>query len=136
MQSKNKASWAEHAIFLIKRRLYTILRHKVENDWVTYLPYVVSGLNQVPQKSLGGVRPIQVQNELDDILVRDAQMKKNIPISKQPHWTEQEKNQETFENSASEQFKVGVLVYADKKEQIFDKSYFAQVRILFIEKFS
>ena len=83
-KTKNKARYAEHSIFLIKRKLFTLLRSKVEDNWPLYLSSVVENLNSKPQKSLGGIKPSEISSIFDDAKVRAAQIAKNLPLVHQP----------------------------------------------------
>jgi hypothetical protein len=123
----NKANFAEHVIFLIKRRLYMMMRSEVSTDWPKFLPLVVSALNKKPQKQLGNLSPSEITSELDDPKVRDAQRAENVHIYKEPSWEQQNENQEEYSNT-NNPFQIGQHVYLDKKTEVFDKAFFAQVR--------
>lgn len=47
---KNKAAMAEHAIYLVKRKLYLIMRAEKTKNWVKLLPIAVGLLNKRPRK--------------------------------------------------------------------------------------
>ena len=122
----NKASFAEHIIYLIKRRLYMMMRSEVSTDWPRFLPLVVDALNQKHIKLLGNISPSEINSELDDVKVRDAQQQNNVTFYQEPSWKQQNESQENFPRSGSS-FQVGQHVYLDKKTEVFDKSFFAQV---------
>jgi hypothetical protein len=122
----NKASFAEHIIYLIKRRLYMMMRSEVSTDWPRFLPLVVDALNQKHIKLLGNISPSEINSELDDVKVRDAQQQNNVTFYQEPSWKQQNKSQKNFPRSGSS-FQVGQHVYLDKKTEVFDKSFFAQV---------
>jgi hypothetical protein len=122
----NKANFSEHGIFLVKARLFRLLRAKLSDDWPKYLPYVVHALNQRPLERLGGLRPVDVTSVLDDVKVAEAQKAKgDIPFS-EPSWREQEKNKLRYEKS-NNKFKVGTFVYLDYPQDVFGKSFHAQI---------
>lgn len=123
---KNKASWSEHAIYLIKKKMYMMLRAEIKDDWLEMLPHAVKALNERHLKSLGYISPIDIQSELDDVVVREAQKKTNINVYHQPNWKQQNENQANYEKS-NNPLQVGQFVYLDKKEEIFNKSFHAQV---------
>lgn len=127
-KGKNKASWAEHAIFLIKRKLFLLLRSETSDDWVANLPHVVSLLNKRHIQSLGNVPPEEIRSELDDVKIRSALAAEGKPIITTPNWKQQNLNQEKYEKSKNP-FQVGQFVYVDKKVETFDKSYYSQVSI-------
>jgi len=92
----NKANFAEHAIYLIKKRLYMIMRSKISTDWPTFLPSVVEALNEKPLKKLGNFSPSEINNELDDAKVHDAQKREHIQVYEENDWKQQDKNQEDY----------------------------------------
>ena len=124
----NKASFAEHIIYLIKRRLYMMMRSEVSTDWPQFLPLVVDALNKKPIKFLGNISPAEINSELDDVKIRDAQQQNKTTVYQEPTWKEQNKSQENYPRSANA-FQIGQHVYLDKKTEVFDKSFFAQVKI-------
>lgn len=122
----NKANFAEHIIYLIKRRLYMMMRSEVSTDWPKFLPLVVDALNKKPIKFLGNVSPIEINSELDDVKIRDAQRENDVTVYKEPTWQQQNLSQENYPTSGNS-FKIGQHVYLDRKTEVFDKSFFAQV---------
>ena len=122
----NKANFAEHVIYLIKRRLYMMMRSEVSSDWPKFLPLVVEALNEKPLQLLGNIAPVQINSELDDVKVRDAQQENNVVTYKEPDWKEQNSSQENYASSGNP-FQIGQHVYLDAKTEIFDTSFFARV---------
>jgi len=122
----NKANFAEHAIYLIKKRLYMIMMSKISTDWPTFLPSVVDALNQKPLKTLGGFSPSEINSELDDAKVHNAQKRNHVQPFEETDWREQAKSQQDYTKS-NNPLQVGQHVYVDKKVEVFDKSFFAQV---------
>ena len=131
----NKASFSEHIIYLIKRRLYMMMRSEVSTDWPQFLPLVVDSLNKKHIKQLGNISPSEINSDLDDVKIRDAQKLNNVSVYQEPSWKQQNMNQENFSSSGNA-FQVGQHVYMDKKTEVFDKSFFAQVILLPIFKYS
>ena len=60
-----KASYAERAIRTIKQKLYKILTHFNTNNFIKYLPDVVSAYNETPHRGLIGLSPNKV-HEMSD----------------------------------------------------------------------
>ena len=78
---------------------------------------------------LGGKCPNDVTSVLDDVkIARTIEAKGNAQFS-EPSWQEQQKNQETYEKSSKNVFKVGTFVYLDNPQDVFDKSFHAQISI-------
>jgi len=127
---KNKAGYAEHAIGLIKRRLYSALRSKLSKDWVTYLEPTVKNLNERHIKSLGGFQPKNANSFLDDVNIREAQRKQGIKPYKDPPFLDQLENQRKFNEDDKKPFEIGSYVYLDAKTTTFDKSFDTQISFL------
>jgi hypothetical protein len=123
----NKANFAEHAIYLIKKRLYMIMRSEVSTDWPKFLPSVVEALNEKPPKKLGNFSPSEINNELDDAKVHNAQKRNHVQVYEEPDWKQQDINQEDYLKSKN-LLQIGQHVYLDKKITAFDKSFFSHVR--------
>jgi hypothetical protein len=75
---KNKASISEWAIYIIKKKLYMLLRGILSQDWVQYLPKVVQQFNHTPQLKLGGIAPEKILSLADSAKVFDARKKSNV----------------------------------------------------------
>ena len=118
---KNKANFAEHAILLVKRKLYMLLRGTLNQNWVKVLPQVVDSLNNTPVLKLGGLRPNSIHSEKDSVTVATAQKAKSIKKYSEPSFQVQRETQKLYENSGK--FKVNDYVYLDFDEKIFDKSF-------------
>jgi hypothetical protein len=69
---RNKAAIAEHAIFLVKRKLYFLMRSQKTKDWVNLLPTAVKLLNARPVKKIGNLAPQDIKSMLDDVKVQSA----------------------------------------------------------------
>ena len=121
---KNKASFAEYGILLVKKKLYLLLRSQMKHTWVAFLPKVVESLNNTPLKRLGYLTPNSIHNEASSVLVRNAKKKYNILEYKLPTYQEQKFNEENY----SGDLKKGDYVYLDFVEKLFDKSFDVSVR--------
>jgi hypothetical protein len=124
---KNKANFAEHAILLVKRKLYMQLRGTLSQDWVTALAGVVQSLNETPQEKLGWLKPSSINSEIDTVRVHKAQKLYNFKPYKEPSFQNQRLNQ--LENEQSEKLHVNDFVYLDFDEKLFDKSFNVSVKI-------
>ena len=122
----NKANFAEHAIYLIKRKLYFMLRDAVTDDWPKYISFVVESLNSRHLRSIGFTAPKEIKSELDDVKIREAQRESGIKPPNYPEWKVQDENQANYEKSFNP-FQQGAYVYLDDKVTAFDKSYYSLV---------
>lgn len=125
---KNKAAMAEHAIYLVKRKLYFIMRSERSKNWVKYLPIAVNLLNKRPIKRNGNVPPEMVNSMFDDVKVREAQKKQNLNVESELNYKEQNKLQTKYE-SERKNFQVNDFVYLDYKEDTFAKSFNQKISI-------
>ena len=76
----NKASVAEHAIRVIKGRLYRALSSGHKDSWSRVLASVVDNINQTPNKGLGGLVPFKVKESIHDPLVRSRKTSFPYPL--------------------------------------------------------
>lgn len=118
---KNKAAMAEHAIYLVKRKLYLLMRSERTDNWVKLLPIAVNLLNQRPLKKIGNLGPGSINSMLDDIKVREAQKDNCVPVYDEPNYKIQNEAQKNYEKSQGMQ--VNNFVYLDYKEKTFAKSF-------------
>ena len=123
----HKASFAEAAISLLKRKLYMTLRSQLSNDWPAYLKQTVDSLNNRHIESLGGVRPADVNNVFEGAQILEAQQKKGIKSYRKPYWKDQNLSQKKFDKDRTQKFKTGDYVYLDMKKTAFDKAYDIQI---------
>lgn len=123
----NKANFSEHGIFLVKNRLFKLLRYKLSDNWVKYLPYVVAALNKRSLERIGFLRPDDIHSEFDNIKVQEAQKKNHQESFSEPDWQTQQKLQQEYENSSKNKFQVGTYVYLDNPQNVFQKSFHVQV---------
>jgi hypothetical protein len=124
---KNKANFSEFGVYLVKKRLWMLMRSKLTSNWPKYLQAIVDALNQRPLKRIGYLKPADINSDLDDIKVQQALSDHKIEPYRQPDWRTQEKNQTDYENSTKNVLQVGTYVYADQKQQVFNKSFYIQV---------
>ena len=117
-----QASYAEHYILLLKRKLYMILRSKLSKDWIHYLPIVTEAFNNTPLKKLGFLKPSDIQSEADTIKVENALKSHGLKPIELPTFQEQNKNQQTYEAKAKN-IQVNTYCYLDFGENVFDKAY-------------
>jgi len=127
---RNKASFVEASIAMIKRKLYMMLRSELSQDWPHYLSITVNSLNKRHIKSLGGIAPIEINSFVDDVKIREAQEKKNVQPYREPVFEDQQKLQENYKPSTQYPFEVGGYVYLDLQRSPFDKGYDMQISIL------
>lgn len=123
-----KANYSEFGIYLIKKRLFMLLRSKLSDYWSKYLPDVVKALNERPLERLGYLKPSDINSPLDTVKVQEARKEHNIQVYEQPDWRTQEENQAKYESS-SNPFQKGTFVYADEPQAIFKKSFHIQVKL-------
>jgi len=112
-KKKKKASFAEWAIYRIKKVLYSEMYSKKSRNWPSMLSQIVKNINDTPSPSLNYLRPSQISSPLDDYIV--DQSKPYIPQK----WQNKIKKDD---------FKVGDVIILDKRKQNFDKSYKLRVR--------
>lgn len=119
---QNKAMFAERYIYLVKRRLYMLLRSKLSKNWVKYLPMVIQSLNNLPIKKLGFLKPKNIVSEKSSVYVDKALEKYSIMKVKQPTFEEQLQN-EHFDSVNFKTFKIGDYVYKQFNVKLFEKKY-------------
>jgi hypothetical protein len=119
---KNKAAMAEHAVYLVKRKLYLIMRSENSKNWVKYLPIAVSLLNNRPVKRIGNLAPASINSMFDDIRVREAVKSQGTAEPEEPTWRQQNELQTNYEHQSTG-FQKNDFVYLDYKEKTFSKSF-------------
>jgi len=125
---------AEHSIYLLKRKLYMILRSEKSLNWPKYLPIAVALLNKRPMKRLGYLTPGSINSMIDDISVRRAQEEKCVDIYQHPSYKEQNLAQAEYEKTSG--FQKDNFVYLDYKEKTFAKSFDAKISQPFCPHYS
>ena len=124
-QGKNKASFAEFGIQLVKKKLYMLLRSQLNKEWVSSLKKVTESLNNTPLKRLGWLTPNSIQSEADTVFVEKAKRKFNISPSVDITYQEQIQNQKSYRGDLN----LGDYVYVDFDEHFFDKSFDVSVSL-------
>ena len=122
-RGQHKAAFAEHGIYLVKRRLYTQMRTTYSQNWPKFLPLITQAVNNTKNPAIGNLRPADITSPLQDPLIDEA-----IGFPAVPSIEEFENNQKTYEKSRF-LLQVGNYVYADEKEgkDAFYKSFDVQV---------
>jgi len=129
-QGINKASFAEAAIFRVKRKLYMYLRANLSKNWKAVIDKVVESLNNIPQKRLGYLTPNNITDVTSSALVDKNLQNNGLQVPKEPTFSEQRKNQEEYQLRATTNenlLKKGDYVYLKLKEEVFGKSFDIQV---------
>ena len=118
------ANFAEHAIYILKKRLYTALRVNLSRNWPSFLDDVVVNLNKTPREELKYQRPIDFKSELDDPKLNT----KNL--AKEPSMKQQDSNQLSYENDPKRNpIQKNSYVYVVLKKDNFSKSHDIQVSL-------
>ena len=129
---KNKAAIIEHYIYLLKKRLFMLLRGTLSKNWVGHLEKICDDMNKTPLKRLGWLKPSDINTFRDSILVNEEKKAHNIPILKEPSFEEQQQKQKDYESSTKNKFQVHSYVLLDFKETpLFDKSFDVSVKKIY-----
>ena len=124
---RNKASFAEHGILLVKRRLFRLLRTLLTRDWPKYLPNIVKNLNNTPNPTIGGLKPNAIKSRTDTPMID-----KKIGYHPDVPFETQVQNQKEYEKNRHESLQVGNYVYVDFPLSSFEKSFDSKNYQLFI----
>ncbi len=127
MQIKVCFYFLEWAIGMLKRKIYSMLRSESSKDWPHFLKLALAALNNRHVKSIGGIRPSEIQSNLDDYKIREAQRKNHIFPYKEPNYLEQNKNQKSYLNDPKKKLQLGTYVLIDVEPSRFRKSFHLQV---------
>jgi hypothetical protein len=125
---QNKANFAENGIYIVKKKLYMLLRGTLSHNWVSEIENVVQAYNNTPIKKLGWLTPNSIQSEIDSFKVDEAQMQNKVNVYKEPSFEKQIENQAKYEKNAKN-LQVGQHVYLDFDEKLFSKSFDVQVKL-------
>lgn len=120
---KNKSAIIEHYIYIVKRRLFMLLRGTLSKNWVTELPKICNSLNNTPLRRLGWLKPSDINNILDSAKVNESKEKFGIPILTEPSFQQQKENQVNYEANKKNLYQVNSYCYVDMNSSLFDKSY-------------
>lgn len=117
---EKKSNFAEYGIYLLKRRIYSLIRtlNIRGNHWENYISDLVKDINETPVKSIGHIRPGDINSSYDNVKIDNFLAKKpEIP------YRTLMKNQKKYESN-SKLIQIGAYVYANlKTSAAFDKSY-------------
>jgi len=119
---KHKANFVERMIYVVKRKLYLILRSQLTENWVKYIRVVVNSYNNTPLKKLGYLRPNDITSEKESVDVDYYKQKHNIETYKQPNFEEQAKNEKKYEESLN-RLQKNDYCYKFYDEKLFNKKY-------------
>ncbi len=122
----NKASFAENAILLVKRKLFRLMRSLLTRDWPKYLPIVVRSLNNTPHQALGGLRPSLIKSRKDTPLIDNT-----IGFHPDVPFENQIENQKKYELNPTK-LQVGSYVYIHFLPSALSKSFDSPNYQLFI----
>jgi hypothetical protein len=126
---KNKANFSERGIWLLKRRLFQFLRSNLTHHWTEAIKTIAKGLNSIPLKKLGYLKPSDIINEASSVLVDNALKAHHLTVPTDITLNEQRKNQEQYEAKRSKDtLQKGMYVMLSYKESPFDKSFDLSVR--------
>lgn len=123
---RNKANFAEWGIFIIKKRLYMLLRGILNQNWVQWVSKVVKDYNHTPSSKLGGIAPETIHSEIDSVRVQEAQKNARLRVYKEPSYIIQRENQIKYEKDPNK-LQIGDYVYLSTNEELFSKSYDVKV---------
>jgi hypothetical protein len=123
---KNKANFSEWAIFMIKKKLYMLMRGILSQNWVEYLPKVVQQFNHTPQLKLGNIAPEDILSPVDSAKVFDARKNLHVTVFHEPNFKQQFDNQKKYESDIKK-LQVGDFVFLTLEEKLFDKSFDVKV---------
>ncbi len=113
-------SFAEHAILLVKTRLFRLLRTLMTRNWPKYLNQVVTAINKSPNSAIGGLAPARIQSREDGTIIDEK-----IGYNKDTPPEIQNRNQKNYEKGKgrSDRIQVGNYVYLDFNPSTMDKSF-------------
>jgi len=119
---KHKANFVERMIYVVKRKLYLILRSQLTLDWVKYIKFVVDSYNNTPLKKLGYLTPNKITSEKNSVDVDLSKKEFGIASFKQPNFEEQELNVQSY-NTQKNKLSEGDFCYKFYDEKLFEKKY-------------
>ena len=123
---RNKASFAERYIYIVKRKLYMLLRSQLSENWVKFIKVVVESFNNTPIKKLGYIKPNEIKSERDSVRI---DLKKSSNSSSLPSFTVQQSNQKLYDENKN-LLQPGDYCYKFYDEKLFDKKYNISVRMI------
>ncbi len=122
----NKASFAENAILIVKRKLFRVLRKLLTQNWPKYLPIVIRSINNTPNQAIGGLRPNMIKSREDTPLVDNT-----IGFHPDTPFDVQVENQKKYELIPTNLQK-GSYVYVNSPPRPFTKGFYSPNYQLYI----
>lgn len=123
----SKAYMAEHYIFLVKKRLFLLLRSSGQTEWEKYVNTVCKNINNSSNPAIGNLAPSEV-NDQTEFKVREARKGEHYL-----DWKEQIANKLQFHQTIDSQpIKIGDYVYKYNKNEPLGKSHDTQIGRLYI----
>ena len=104
------------------------LRSELSENWVKYLPIVVSNYNNTPIKKLGYMTPNNISEEKDSAFVDEQKKKHGISTFNQANYETQNKNIESVLKNPK-YLQVNDYCYKFFDENIFSKKYNVSVSV-------
>ena len=114
---KNKASFAEHSILLVKTKLFRIMRTHLTDTWPSFLKIVVQNINNLPNIAIGGLKPAEIETPEDTPLIDKA-----LGYKSDVTYEQQILNQSNYEKR-TDLLQVGQCVFIDFPPTVLEKSY-------------
>ena len=114
------------AIYLIKRRLYVLLRNKLDRAWNMFIKSCVENLNNSPNKGVGYLVPSLLHGVQADSMIRAALLATDKSHTPEPNYPQQIRLQKEYINSKNV-LMPGAYVLLNIKDVPFFKSYDQQV---------
>ena len=128
---RNKASFAEYGIHLVKTRLFRLCRTMKTLDWPRYLNQIVEAINNSPNSAIGGIRPSEIKTPLDGVKIDNA-----VGIPEDKSFTEQRTAQKEYERKKDKMLlQKGDYVFADFGPSVMAKGYDSPVCSFFKKLF-
>lgn len=118
----SKAYMAEHFIFVLKKRLYTLMRSSGLTEWEKLVSTVCQNLNNSASPVLGNLTPASINNENEyEVRQNRSEMGSSAHLL---NWKEQQSNIVEFEENLDKQpLKIGDYVYKIQQKEAFQKSH-------------
>jgi hypothetical protein len=112
---------AEHMIYVIKKRLFTLMRQSCKIEWEKLAETVARNWNNSACPAIAGLVPASI-NETNEEDVRLA--RQEMPKAHFVTWEEQQENIREFERTLqSQKFHIGDCVYKTEAKKTMGKSH-------------
>ena len=114
----SKAYMAEHFIYVIKKKLFMLMRSTGQTSWETLVYVICRNINNSACSEIGNIAPasVDMENEAD---VRLAREKMGFHFL---DWKQQQSNAKAFDQTP-QKLKVGDYVYKIRQKEAFQKSH-------------